>query len=72
MRSETTATATALSAGAIGGSGGDVFDAADLHAGTGEGAESGLCTGAGSLGTVATLLTSLARTISGTFGDVLQ
>lgn len=50
---QTTTTATALSAGGVRRSGGDVLDAADLHAGTGEGAESGLGTGTGGLGAVA-------------------
>ena len=54
MRSETATTATALSAGAVGRGGRDVLDAADLHASTGEGAQSRLGTGAGSLGTVTT------------------
>lgn len=52
MRSETTTTATTLSAGRVGGRRGDVLDAADLHAGTGQGAEGGLGTGAGGLGAV--------------------
>lgn len=52
MRSETTTTATSLSAGAVGGSRSDVLDTADLHAGTGESAESGLSTGTGGLGAV--------------------
>lgn len=49
---ETTTTATTLSAGRVGGGRGDVLDAANLHAGTGEGAEGGLGTGAGGLGGV--------------------
>lgn len=51
-RSETTTTATTLSASRVGRSGGDVLDTADLHAGTGEGTESRLGTGAGGLGAV--------------------
>ena len=51
---QTTTTATTLSAGRVGGSGGDVLDAADLHAGTGQGTESRLGTGAGGLGAVTT------------------
>ena len=49
---ETTTTATTLAAGRVGGRGGDVLNAANLHAGTGQGTESGLGTGAGGLGTV--------------------
>jgi hypothetical protein len=52
MRSQTTTTTTTLSPGRVGGSGSDVLDTADLHAGTGEGTESGLRTRAGGLGTV--------------------
>ena len=54
VRSETTTTATALSAGAIRRGGRDVLNAADLHASTGESAQRRLGTGAGSLGTVTT------------------
>lgn len=54
VRSETTTTATALSAGAIRRGGRDVLDAADLHAGTGEGAQSRLGTGTGGLSAVTT------------------
>jgi len=50
-KSQTTTTATALPASRIGGGGGDVLDTTNLHAGTGEGTESGLSTGAGGLGT---------------------
>ena len=53
---ETTTAATTLPAGAIGRSRGDVLDTADLHAGTGEGAEGRLGTGAGGLGAVTTLM----------------
>jgi len=49
---ETTTTATALLAGTIGGDGGDVLNAADLHAGTGQSAEGVLGTGSGGLGSV--------------------
>lgn len=49
---ETTTTATTLSAGRVGGGRGDVLDAANLHAGAGEGAEGGLGAGAGGLGGV--------------------
>ena len=49
---QTTTTATTLSAGRVRGGGGDVLDAADLHAGTGQGTESRLGTGAGGLGAV--------------------
>jgi hypothetical protein len=52
-------TARALSAGAVGGDGGDVLDAADLQAGTGKGAEGGLSTRAGGLGSVTTSGTDL-------------
>lgn len=51
-RSQTTTTATTLSAGRVGGSRGNVLDAADLHAGTGKSTESRLGTGTGGLGTV--------------------
>lgn len=51
-RLETTTTATTLSAGRVGGGRRDVLDTADLHAGTGQSTESGLGTGAGSLGAV--------------------
>lgn len=51
-RLQTTTTATTLSAGRVGGSGGNVLDTADLHAGTGQSTESGLGTGAGGLGAV--------------------
>lgn len=51
-RSETTTAATALPARAVGRGGGDVLDAADLHARAGEGAERGLGAGAGGLGAV--------------------
>lgn len=53
-RSETTTTATTLPASRVGGSGGDILNAADLHASTGKGAESGLSTGTGGLGAVTT------------------
>lgn len=52
MRSETTTTTTTLSAGRVGGGRGNVLDTADLHAGTGQGTEGGLSTGAGGLGAV--------------------
>src|SRR5699024_6400239 len=58
-RSETATTATTLSAGRVGGRGGDVLDAADLHAGTGQGTEGRLGTGAGGLGAVACSFVSL-------------
>merc|ERR1719378_1288556 len=47
-----TAPATLLPGG-VRGDGGDVFDAADLHAGAGEGAEGRLGAGSGGLGPVA-------------------
>jgi hypothetical protein len=53
MRSETTTTTTSLPASGVGWGGGDVLDAANLHAGTGESAESGLSTRTGSLGAIA-------------------
>ena len=53
-RSETTTTATTLPPGRVGGSGGDVLDAANAHAGTGKSAEGRLGTGAGGLGAVTT------------------
>lgn len=56
---ETATTATTLAASRVGGSGGNVLNAADLHAGAGKGTESGLGTGAGSLGTVTTSGTDL-------------
>lgn len=49
-KSETTTTSTTLSAGRVGGDGGNVLDAANAHAGTGKSAESGLGTRAGGLG----------------------
>ena len=52
FRLQTTTTATALATGAVGGDGRDVFDAANLHAGTGKGAESALATGTVGLGSV--------------------
>jgi len=52
VQSETTATATALATGRVGRSRGDVLNAADLHAGAGEGTEGRLGTGAGGLGAV--------------------
>ena len=51
-RSETTTTATTLSACRVGWRWGDVLDAANLHAGTSESAESGLSTWAWGLGAV--------------------
>lgn len=50
---QTATTATTLSAGRVGGSGGDVLNTADLHAGTGEGTEGGLSTRTGGLSGVA-------------------
>ena len=58
-RSQTTTTATTLSPRAVGWRGRDVLDTADLHAGTGEGAESGLGAWAWGLGAVACHLISL-------------
>jgi len=52
VQSETTTTATSLSAGAVGRCWGDVLDSADLHSGTSEGTEGRLGTRAGGLGTV--------------------
>lgn len=52
MRSQTTTTATTLSAGRVGWGWGDILDTADLHAGTGKGTESGLGTWAWGLGAV--------------------
>lgn len=52
VQSETTTTATTLATGRIGRSRGDVLNAADLHAGAGEGTEGRLSTGAGGLGAV--------------------
>lgn len=49
---QTTTTATTLSAGRVGRSGGNILDTADLHAGTGQGTESRLGTGTGGLGAV--------------------
>lgn len=51
-RSETTTTATTLSAGRVGRSRGNILNSADLHASTGKGTESRLGTGTGGLGTV--------------------
>jgi hypothetical protein len=47
---ETATTATALPAGAVSRNRGDILDTADLHAGTGQGTERSLGTGAGGLG----------------------
>lgn len=58
-KSQTTTTATTLSAGRVGGDGSDVLDAADAHAGTGKGTESGLGTRAGGLGAGTTGSTEL-------------
>lgn len=60
MRRLQTATATTtLAAGRVGGRGGDVLDAANLHAGTSQGTEGRLGTGARGLGAVATSGTDL-------------
>ena len=56
---QTTTTATTLATGRVGGGGGDVLDAADPHAGTGEGTEGRLGAGAGGLGAVTTSGTDL-------------
>lgn len=56
---ETTTTATTLATSRVGGSGGDVLDTADSHAGTGKSTEGGLSTGTGGLGTVTTGSTDL-------------
>lgn len=53
VRSQTATTATTLSPGRVGRGWGDIFNATDLHAGTGEGTESGLRAGARGLGTIA-------------------
>lgn len=53
IRLQTATTATTLSPGRVGGSGGDVLNAADLHAGTGKSTEGGLGTRTGGLGGVA-------------------
>lgn len=53
-KSETATTATTLPAGRVRRGGGDVLNAADLHAGTGKGTESRLSTGTGGLGAVTT------------------
>lgn len=81
--SETTTTATTLSAGRVGGDGGNVLDAANAHAGTGKGTESGLGTRAGGLGAGTTggteldvesgdadLLASEGAVLSGQHGSV--
>lgn len=52
--SETATTATTLPSGGVGRGGCDILDTANAHAGTGEGAEGGLGTGAGGLGAVTT------------------
>lgn len=51
---EATTTATTLSADTVGRDGRNVFDATNLHAGTGEGTEGTLGTGTGGFGAVAT------------------
>ncbi len=53
LDSETATTATTLATSRVRRSGGDVLNAADLHAGAGQGAEGGLGAGAGGLGAVA-------------------
>ena len=58
-RSQTATTATTLATGRVGGSGGDVLNATDAHAGTGKGTEGGLGTGTGGLGAVTTSGTDL-------------
>jgi hypothetical protein len=56
---QTTTTATTLTTGRVGGSGGDVLNATDSHAGTGKSTEGGLSTGTGGLGAVTTGSTDL-------------
>lgn len=52
--SETATTATTLSPGRVGGSGGHILDTSNAHTSTGKSAEGGLGTGAGGLGAVTT------------------
>merc|ERR1719350_1193713 len=52
-------TTSSLLPGRVAGDGGAVLDAADLHAGTSQGAEGGLSSGAGSLSAVAACSTQL-------------
>ena len=66
-RLQTTTTATTLATSRVGGSGGDVLDSADSHAGTGEGAESGLGAGTGGLGAV-----TYKKTVNTTFRLLLE
>ena len=49
---KTTTTATSLTTSGIGWGWGDILDSANLHSGTGEGAESGLSTWTWGLGSV--------------------
>ena len=56
---ETTTTATALSAGAVSGDGGDILNTADSQTGTGQGTESALSTGTRGLGASTTSGTDL-------------
>ncbi len=58
-RLQTTTTATTLATSRVGGGGGHVLDTANAHAGTGEGTEGRLRTGAGGLGAVTTCGTDL-------------
>jgi hypothetical protein len=58
-RSETSSTATGLSTGRIGGSGGNILDSADLETVSGKGSDGGLGTGTGGLGHDTTLTTEL-------------
>ena len=51
---QSSSTSTTLSSGVIRRSGRDIFDSANLHAGSGQGSESGLSTGTRGLGLVAT------------------
>lgn len=53
MQSQTATAATTLPAGRVGGDGGNILNAANLDAGTGQGAQSGLGARAGGLGAVA-------------------
>jgi hypothetical protein len=58
-RSQTTTTTTSLSAGAVGGCGGNILDAANSHTATSQSPESRLGARAGGLGAVTTGSTDL-------------
>ena len=60
--SETATSATTLSAGRVGGSGGHVLNSADSHASTGKSTEGGLGTGSRGLGSVTWMKGTIRKT----------